>query len=167
MFAANGILFNHESPIRGETFVSRKITRAAAQISLGFQEKRYLGNHDAQRDWGHARDYVVRMWLILQAEKPEDFVLTSGKTTKVSGIDEIGIDSKSSKLLIEVDARYFRPTELEQLLGDPSKAREKLGWKHKYSLEDLVKEIVQADLVDARKDKYLHKGGFVVNTVSE
>jgi GDPmannose 4,6-dehydratase len=186
MFAANGILFNHESPIRGETFVTRKITRAAAQISLGFQKKLYLGNLNAERDWGHAKDYVVGMWLILQTEKPEDFVLASGKTTKVrefvqlafqavgidlewkgSGIDEIGIDKKTGKTLIEVDERYFRPTEVEQLLGDPTKAKEKLGWKHKYSLEDLVNEMVQADLLDAKKDEYLHKGGFTVKTYIE
>ena len=179
MFAANGILFNHESPIRGETFVTRKITRAAAQISLGSQQKLYLGNLDAQRDWGHAKDYVVGMWLILQAEKPEDFVLASGKTTKVrefvelafqavgidiewkgKGIDEIGMDSKTSKTLIEVDKKYFRPTEVEQLLGNPSKAREKLGWHHKYSLEDLVNQMVKSDLLEAKKDVHLQNGGF-------
>jgi GDPmannose 4,6-dehydratase len=182
MFTANGILFNHESPIRGETFVTRKITQAAAKISLGQQEKLYLGNLDAQRDWGHAKDYVVGMWFILQAEKPEDFVLASGKTTKVrefvelafqavgididwkgKGLDELGIDTKSGKTLIEVDPRYFRPTEVEQLLGDPTKAREKLGWKHKYSLEDLVNDMVRSDLIEAKKDEYLQKGGFVVN----
>jgi len=186
MFAANGILFNHESPIRGETFVTRKITRAAAQISLGQQEKLYLGNLDAERDWGHAKDYIVGMWLILQAEEPEDFVLASGKTTKVRefvelafqevgidiewngfGIDEKGIDSKTGSVLIEVDPSYFRPTEVEQLIGDPSKAREKLGWEHKYSLEDLVKEMVHADLVEAKRDEHIQNGGFAVNRNSE
>ena len=186
MFAANGILFNHESPIRGETFVTRKITMAAAKISLGQQEKLYLGNLDAQRDWGHAKDYVVGMWLILQAEAPEDFVLASGKTTKVrefvelafrmvgidlewkgKGIDEIGMDRKTGKVLIEVDSKYFRPTEVEQLLGDPTKAQKKLGWKHKFSLEDLIKEMVQADLIEAKKDEHLQNGGFVVNRNSE
>lgn len=179
MFAANGILFNHESPIRGETFVTRKITRAAARISIGLQKRLYLGNLDAQRDWGHAKDYIVGMWKILQADEPEDFVLASGKTTSVrrfaelafsevgidvkwkgSGIDEVGIDSRTGDVIIEVDPRYFRPTEVDLLIGDPTKAREKLGWELKYSLESLVKHMVQSDLEEARKDEHLANGGY-------
>ena len=186
MFATNGILFNHESPVRGETFVTRKITRAVAKISLGLQEKMYLGNLDAKRDWGHAKDYVEGMWLILQADKPEDFVLASGRTTKVkdfaalafkevgidiewkgSGLDEVGLDSKTGKTLIQVDPKYFRPTEVDLLIGDPSKAKEKLGWERKYSLEDLVKEMVKHDLEGAKKDEYLKEGGFVVENYFE
>ncbi|MBU3916685.1 GDP-mannose 4,6-dehydratase, partial [bacterium] len=186
MFATNGILFNHESPIRGETFVTRKITRAAAQISLGLQNKLYLGNLDAKRDWGHAKDYVEGMWLILQADEPEDFVLASGKTTKVrdfanmafkevgidiewkgKGVDEVGIDSSTGNTLIEVDKRYFRPTEVEVLLGDPRKAYEKLGWKHKHSLEDLVKDMVKADLREAQKNEHLKNGGYKVKNYFE
>ena len=186
IFAANGILFNHESPIRGETFVTRKISRAAAQISLGLLDKVYLGNLNAERDWGHAKDYVAGMWLILQAEKPEDFVLASGRTTKVrdfaalafkeagitiewkgKGIDEVGIDTKTGKTIVEIDARYFRPAEVEKLIGDPTKAYEKLGWKHKHSLEDLIKEMVKADLEDAKKDEHLKNGGYEVQNFYE
>ncbi len=179
MFACNGILFNHESPIRGETFVTRKITRAAARISLGLQEKIYLGNLDSKRDWGHAKDFVKGMWLILQQEKPEDFVLATGETHTVRefvelafkeagielewsgrGIKEKGVDKKSGKTIVEVDSAYFRPTEVDLLLGDPTKAREKLGWEHKYKLSDLVKDMVENDILEAKKDSLLKKEGF-------
>ncbi len=179
MFACNGILFNHESPIRGETFVTRKITRAAARISLGLQEKIYLGNLDSKRDWGHAKDFVKGMWLILQQEKPEDFVLATGETHTVRefvelafkeagielewsgrGIKEKGLDKKNGKTLVEVDPAYFRPTEVDLLLGDPTKAREKLGWEHKYKLSDLVKDMVENDILEAKKDSLLKKEGF-------
>lgn len=184
MYACNGILFNHESPLRGETFVTRKITRAVAKIAYGQQEEMYMGNLDAQRDWGHAKDYVEAMWLILQQEKPEDFVIATGVTTKVrefirmafsevgiklrfegEGIDELGIidaidEEKylsatrlgSAKhlnigdVLVKVDPRYFRPTEVELLIGDPTKSQTKLGWKPKYNLLALVKEMVESDL---------------------
>jgi GDPmannose 4,6-dehydratase len=164
MFACNGILFNHESPIRGETFVTRKITMAAARIKYGLQEKLYLGNLDAKRDWGFARDYVEAMWLILQQEEPEDFVIATGETRSVrefveltfkelgtaiewqgEGVDEVGIDGDSGKVLIEVDPRYYRPTEVDLLIGDPSKAREKLGWEAGMNLEQLVKIMVKAE----------------------
>ncbi len=186
MFAANGILFNHESPIRGETFVTRKITRAAARISIGLQKKLYLGNIDAKRDWGHAKDYVEGMWMILQVEQPEDFVLASGKTTRVrkfvelafdevgigiqwegAGVDEVGRNSKTGEVIIEVDPRYFRPTEVDLLIGDPSKAREKLGWERKYSFEDLVKDMVRFDLKEARKDEHLANGGYQTSDHNE
>lgn len=186
MFACNGILFNHESPIRGETFVTRKITRAAAKISLGLQEKLYLGNLDAKRDWGHAKDYVVGMWLMLQTEKPEDFVLASGNTTAVrtfvelafkevgielewkgEGVDEKGIDVKTGKTIVEVDSRYFRPTEVDLLIGDPGKAQEKLGWKHKYSLAELVKDMVAYDLEDAKRDEHIVNGGYRIKNYFE
>ncbi len=179
MFACNGILFNHESPLRGETFVTRKITRAASRISLGLQEKLYLGNLDSKRDWGHAKDYVKGMWLILQQEKPEDYVLATGETHTVrefvelsfreagielewkgSGVDEKGIDIKKGKTLVEVDPRYFRPTEVELLLGDPTKAREKLGWKHEHNLQQLVSDMVKNDIEEAKRDAYLKKNGF-------
>jgi GDPmannose 4,6-dehydratase len=159
MFACNGILFNHESPLRGETFVTRKITRAAAKISLGLQEKLYLGNLDAKRDWGHARDYVKGMWMMMQADRPDDYVLATGETHSIktfaelafkevgielnwqgSGVDEKGIDAANGRVLIEVDPRYFRPTEVDLLVGDASKAHRELGWKHECSFEDLVKE---------------------------
>ncbi len=186
MFACNGILFNHESPIRGETFVTRKITRAAAKISLGLQDKLYLGNLDAKRDWGHAKDYVVGMWLMLQTEKPEDFVLASGKTTVVrtfadlafkevgidldwqgKGVDEKGIDKKTGNVLVEVDPRYYRPTEVDLLIGDPTKAKEKLGWYHKYNLEDLIKDMVQYDIAGAKRDEHLVNGGFKIKNYFE
>lgn len=165
MFACNGILFNHESPLRGETFVTRKITRAAAAIHLGKQEKLYLGNLDAKRDWGHAKEYVRGMWLMLQQDEPEDFVLATGETTEVrqfvqwafedvridltwhgTGVDEKGFDRATGKCLVEVDPRYFRPSEVELLLGDPSKAKQKLGWAHETSVRELAREMVQADL---------------------
>lgn len=164
MFATNGILFNHESPLRGETFVTRKISRAAAAIKLGLQETLYLGNLDAQRDWGHARDYVEGMWRILQHHEPDDFVLATGEMYSVrafcdaafaatgvtlewkgEGIDEKGYDTKDGRCLVQVDPRYFRPTEVEQLLGDPSKAFEKLGWKSSTPFADLVSEMVAED----------------------
>ena len=165
MYACNGILFNHESPLRGETFVTRKITRAAAAIKLGKQHKLYLGNLDAQRDWGHAKEYVRGMWLMLQQDKPEDFVLATGITTHVrtfvewafqevgitlewkgTGVEEKGYDTATGQCLIEVDARYFRPTEVELLLGDPTKAKEKMGWVHETSPRDLAAEMVREDL---------------------
>ncbi|MCL2792942.1 MAG: GDP-mannose 4,6-dehydratase [Spirochaetaceae bacterium] len=179
MFACNGILFNHESPIRGETFVTRKITRAAARIYLRLQEKLFLGNLDSKRDWGHAKDYVVAMWLILQQEKPEDFVIATGEAYTVrefvelafrevsielewkgSGVDEKGINKKTGEVVIEVDPRYFRPTEVDILLGDPTKARKQLGWKHKYELLDLVKDMVKNDILEAKKDSILKEEGF-------
>jgi len=165
MHASNGILFNHESPLRGETFVTRKITRAVAAISLGRQKNLFLGNLDAQRDWGHAREYVRGMWLMLQQETPDDYVLATGTTTSVrtfvewafeevgisidwrgEGAREKGYDRANGRCLVEVDPRYFRPTEVELLLGDPGKAREKLGWSHETSVRDLAKEMVAADL---------------------
>lgn len=165
MHASNGILFNHESPLRGETFVTRKITRAVAAIKLGKQEKLYLGNLDAKRDWGHAREYVRGMWLMLQQDAPDDYVLATGETTQVrkfvewafedvgirmdwrgDGVDEKGYCKASGKCLVEVDPRYFRPTEVELLIGDPSKAHNKLGWKHETSVRELVSEMIEADL---------------------
>jgi GDPmannose 4,6-dehydratase len=169
MHASNGILFNHESPLRGETFVTRKITRAAAAIALGRQEMLYLGNLDARRDWGHAREYVRGMWLMLQADEPDDYVLATGVTTPVrtfvewafedagiplrwegTGVDEKGYCQQTGKLRVAVDPRYFRPTEVELLIGDPTKAHEKLGWSHETSPRDLAREMVQADLETMR-----------------
>lgn len=169
--ASNGILFNHESPLRGETFVTRKITRAVAAIELGLQDKVYLGNLDAKRDWGHARDYVEGMWKILQQKKPDDYVLATGKTYAVrefvelafaevgravtwkgKGVREKGIDAKTGQVLVEVDPRYFRPTEVDLLLGNPAKARRVLGWKHKTSFKQMVKEMVAADLVSVKTE---------------
>ena len=165
MHASNGILFNHESPLRGETFVTRKITRAAAAIELGLQSRVYLGNLDAKRDWGHARDYVEGMWRIVQQPVGDDYVLATGETHSVrefvelafaetgkhiawrgKGVDEQGIDTKSGEVLVVVDPRYYRPTEVDFLLGDPTKAREKLGWRHTTSFSELAKEMVAADL---------------------
>jgi len=165
MFAVNGILFNHESPRRGETFVTRKITRAAVRIAKGVQEKLFLGNLNAKRDWGHAKDYVKGMWLMLQQENPEDLVLATGKATSVrefcemafkhagieiewkgEGKNEIGINKSDGDVLIEVDPQYFRPTEVDLLLGDSSKAQEKLNWEFSYTIEDLVKEMVEKDM---------------------
>ena len=170
MFACNGILFNHESPIRGETFVTRKITRAASKIKLGIQEKLYLGNLDAQRDWGHAKDYVEGMWQMLQYEKPEDFVLATGKTTTIrefcnlsfkelgidikwdgKGVKEVGIDKSSNKVIISIDPNYYRPTEVDLLIGDASKARKLLNWNPKYDLKSLVKEMVSVDYSSFQK----------------
>lgn len=165
LHASNGILFNHESPIRGETFVTRKITRAVAAIHLGFQDRLYLGNLDARRDWGHARDYVDGMWRMLQQDAPDDYVLATGEMHSVrefvetafaeigttlswrgSGTNETGIDEASGNVLVEVDPRYFRPTEVEQLVGNPAKANERLGWRHTTSFPDLVSEMVREDL---------------------
>ena len=181
MFACNGILFNHESPIRGETFVTRKITRAAARIALGLQDKLYLGNLDARRDWGHARDYVEAMWLMLQRETPEDFVIATGENRTVrefaelalaeagipvswtgSGVDEKGVHLKTGKVIVEVDPRFFRPTEVETLLGDPSKAAELLGWKPRVKFEELVSEMVRSDLEHFRKDLICKEAGYNV-----
>jgi GDPmannose 4,6-dehydratase len=169
--ASNGILFNHESPIRGETFVTRKITRAVAAISLGLQDCLYLGNLDARRDWGHARDYVEGMWRILQQDAPDDYVLATGETHTVRtfvekafaqtacalswlgrGLDEIGLCSKTGKVRVRIDPRYFRPTEVDLLIGDPSKARDRLGWRHRTTLDELVEEMVAADLERVRRE---------------
>jgi GDPmannose 4,6-dehydratase len=171
MHASNGILFNHEGPTRGETFVTRKITRAAAAIELGLQDRLYLGNLDAVRDWGHARDYVEGMWMIVQQDEPDDYVLATGERHSVrefaekafacvnrliewhgSGIDEKGVEARSGQVLIEIDARYFRPTEVDLLVGDPSKAQKRLGWHHKTSFDAMVKEMVAADLAAVRRE---------------
>jgi GDPmannose 4,6-dehydratase len=170
--ASNGILFNHEGPTRGETFVTRKITRAVAAIELGLQDRVYLGNLDAERDWGHARDYVEGMWMMLQQDEPDDYVLATGEKHSVrefvecafghvgrrifwrgTGVDETGVDAKSGQILVEIDPRYFRPTEVDLLLGDPRKAHQKLGWRHKTSFEDLVKEMVDGDRTQVRLEK--------------
>jgi len=174
MHASNGILFNHESPIRGETFVTRKITRAVAAIEAGAQDGLWLGNLDAQRDWGHARDYVEGMWRILQQEVPDDYVLATGEMHSVrefvelafaeldcpiewkgSGIDEVGIDSRNGRVLVRIDPRYFRPTEVEELLGDPSKAKRVLGWEHKTPFKELVSEMVASDMRSFRGSNLL------------
>ena len=200
MFACNGILFNHESPVRGETFVTRKITRAASKIALGLQDKLYLGNLDAKRDWGHAKDYVKMMWMILQADEPEDWVIATGQTTAVrdfvkmafkyvgvelrfegEGLNEVGIieninedrlkelnlnpktsNLKPNSVVVAVDPRYFRPTEVDLLLGDPSKAEQKLGWKREYKLEELVNDMMESDLKLMQKDDYIQKGGYTI-----
>lgn len=188
MFACNGILFNHESPVRGETFVTRKITRAASKIALGLQGKLYLGNLDAKRDWGHAKDYVRMMWMILQADEPEDWVIATGQTTTVRdfvtmsflyagieleftgvGVDEIATvmscsnpdyQIKIGKVVVSVDPKYFRPTEVDLLLGDPTKAETKLGWNREYNLKELVYDMMQSDLKLMTKDQYLKDGGY-------
>jgi GDPmannose 4,6-dehydratase len=179
LYACNGILFNHESPRRGETFVTRKVTRAAARIRLGLQDKLYMGNIDAKRDWGFAGDYVELMWLMLQQKEPDDYVMATGVTTTVrdfitmafaeagialqwqrQGVDEKGIDSKTGKVLVEIDPRYFRPAEVELLIGDSSKARQKLGWKPKVQLPELVKMMVESDTELAEREVHLKKGGF-------
>jgi len=198
MFACNGILFNHESPVRGETFVTRKITRAASKIALGLQDKLYLGNLDAKRDWGHAKDYVRMMWMILQADEPEDWVIATGKTTAVrdfvrmafkyvgvelgfkgEGVDEKGIISSVDKArlkelgienntlkvgdeVVAVDPKYFRPTEVDLLLGDPTKAETKLGWSREYQLKELVDDMMASDLKLVTKDQYLKDGGYTI-----
>ena len=178
MYACNGILFNHESPLRGETFVTRKITRALARIKLGLQSCLYLGNLDSKRDWGHARDYVEAMWLMLQQESPDDFVIATGEQHSVRefvtvaaaevgiairwqgrGVDEKGLDANGN-CLVAVDPRYFRPTEVETLLGDPSKARAKLGWAPKVSFAQLVTEMVREDLKAAERDELVKRHGF-------
>lgn len=186
MFACNGILFNHESPIRGETFVTRKITRGLARIKLGMQEKLYLGNLNAKRDWGHARDFVEAQWLILQQREPEDFVIATGEQHSVrefveqsaarlgfdiiwkgSGVEEQGIDRKSGKHVVAVDPRYFRPTEVDTLLGDASKARSKLGWQPKIGFEQLVDEMVKEDLALAERDRLVRDHGYRVFNYNE
>ena len=182
LYACNGILFNHESPVRGETFVTRKITRAAARISMGKQERVYLGNLDAKRDWGHASDFVEGMWRMLQQEEPEDFVLATGVTTTIrefterafaevgitlewsgNGVDEKGRDAKSGNILVSIDHAYFRPTEVDLLIGDASKAREKLGWQPTCNLQQMIEEMIKADLEETRKDQLLQSGGFQTN----
>ncbi len=182
LYACNGILFNHESPVRGETFVTRKITRAVARISMGTQERVYLGNLDAKRDWGHASDFVEGMWRILQQEEPEDFVLATGVTTTIreftersfaevgitlewsgNGVDETGRDAKSGNILVSIDPAYFRPTEVDLLIGDASKARDKLGWQPTCNLQQMIEEMIKADLEEARKDQLLQSGGFQTN----
>ena len=179
LFACNGILFNHESPMRGETFVSRKITRALTRIKTGLQETLYLGNLDSRRDWGHARDYVRAQWLMLQQEVPEDFVIATGKQYSVrdfvaaagslldmkiewrgEGVDEVGIDTVTGRELIRVDPRYFRPTEVETLLGDATKAREKLGWRAEVTFPELVAEMVESDMELAKRDALVTKEGY-------
>lgn len=196
MYACNGILFNHESPIRGETFVTRKITRAAARIALNLQERLFLGNLNSKRDWGHAKDYVEAMYLILQQDKPEDFVIATGQTTEIrefvkmafghvgvslefkgSGVDEVGFVSQVNADLFEgqtgkkchlaigqevvfVDPKYFRPTEVDLLIGDPTKSKEKLGWKPKYDLPALVEDMMNSDIRLMQKQDYLREGGF-------
>lgn len=179
IFACNGILFNHESPLRGETFVTRKITRAASRIKVGLQKALYLGNIDSLRDWGHARDYVEAMWLMLQQNEPDDFVIATGVQYSVRQFvefafrevdieidwqgkeaNEIGVDRKTGNTLVRIDPQYYRPTEVETLLGDPTKAREKLGWTAKTSLEDLVKEMMAVDFDAAKRDKSLTDQGY-------
>jgi GDPmannose 4,6-dehydratase len=181
LFACNGILFNHESPLRGETFVSRKITRALTRISVGLQDSLHLGNLDSRRDWGHARDYIRAQWLMLQQDIPEDFVIATGKQFSVrefvvlagarlgmkiiwkgKGVDEVGVDSKTGSTLVRIDSRYFRPTEVESLLGDPTKARQKLGWSAEITFEELVTEMIEADLEEAKRDALVAKEGFRV-----
>lgn len=188
MFACNGILFNHESPLRGETFVTRKITRAVARIGLGLQDKLYLGNLDAQRDWGHAKDYVRMMWMILQADQPEDWVIATGKTTTIrdfvklafkhigvtlqfvgAGVDEVAIIKETTnpdyqlqvgQEVLGVDARYFRPTEVDLLIGDATKAKEKLGWTPKIQLEELIEDMMSSDIKLMKKEQLLKDGGY-------
>jgi len=186
MYACNGILFNHESPIRGETFVTRKITRAAARIKLGLQKKLFLGNLDAERDWGHAKDYVEGMWLMMQQTHADDYVLATGKKISVRkfielafhevgfelewrgrGVDEKGINKADGSIIIEIDPRYFRPTEVDLLVGDASKAHKALGWTPKYTIEELVVEMVAADMKLFSKDKYLLEGGHEILRFNE
>lgn len=186
LHASNGILFNHESPLRGETFVTRKITRAVSRIKYGLEDKLFLGNLDAKRDWGFAGDYVELMWLMLQQDEPDDYVMATGVTTSVrefvvaafrhagyelrfegSGVDEKGIDAETGRVLVEVDPRYFRPTEVDLLIGDASKAAEKLGWKPKMQLPELTALMVDADLEEARRELHLKDGGFEVRHCDE
>ena len=186
IYACNGILFNHESPVRGETFVTRKITRALARIKLGLQECLYLGNIDAKRDWGHAKDYVEMQWLMLQQDIPEDFTISTGVQYSVRefieiaakeidmniawkglGIDEVGLVDKTERVVVRIDPKYFRPTEVETLLGDSSKAASKLNWRPKISFEELVKEMMSTDLEEARRDKLCKEKGFNVPNYHE
>ena len=190
MYTCNGILFNHESPIRGETFVTRKITRAVARIALGLQEKIFLGNLSAKRDWGHAKDYVKAMYLILQQEKPDDYVIATGITTEIrefvrKAFLEVGIEVdfkgegaeekgfvvacnnpdyqlEKGKEILEVDPRYFRPTEVELLIGDPTKAKTQLNWEPKYDLDALIKDMIESDIKLMQKDQYLKNGGYKI-----
>ena len=185
MYACNGILFNHESPIRGETFVTRKITRALSRIQVGLQEQLFMGNLDALRDWGHARDYVEMQWLMLQQEKPQDFVIATGQqysvrhfinrcaerlgmplTWRGHGIDEEGVDA-NGRVIVRIDSRYFRPTEVETLLGDASKAHGELGWAPRTSFEELVREMVDTDLLAAQRDRLVLENGFNAYAVRE
>ena len=186
IFGCNGILFNHESPLRGETFVTRKITRALARIKLGLQDCLYLGNLEARRDWGHARDYVEMQWLMLQQEEPDDFVIATGHQYSVkefvnfaaealelsvewqgSGPDEIGINAENGQCIVAVDPRYYRPTEVETLLGDPTKAKEKLGWVPRTTFQELVAEMVKADLATAQRDDLVKREGYTVYNYNE
>jgi len=181
IYACNGILFNHESPIRGETFVTRKITRAISRIKLGLQAQLFLGNLDAKRDWGHAKDYVIMQWLMLQQEQPEDFVIATGVQYSVrdfvdaaakavdigirwegSGVDEKGYDIATGNCIVSVDPRYFRPTEVETLLGDPTKAREKLGWEPRVTFPELVEDMMRHDMAEAERDALCAREGFRV-----
>lgn len=181
MFACSGILFNHESPVRGETFVTRKITRSVAKIKNGLESKLYLGNLDAERDWGHAKDYVEGMWLMLQQNTPDDYVLATNRKISVrrfvelsfneiginitwigTGVDEKGIDSKTGDTLVEIDPTYFRPTEVDLLLGDYTKAKNNLGWEPKYTVEELISEMVREDIELFKKDRYLKDGGYEI-----
>jgi GDPmannose 4,6-dehydratase len=181
LFACNGILFNHESPMRGETFVSRKITRALTRIHVGLQDTLYLGNLDSRRDWGHARDYVRAQWLMLQQPAPEDFVIATGTQFSVrdfvvaasslldmkiewqgDGVQEVGIDTKSGRKLVQVDPRYFRPAEVDTLLGDATKARQKLGWTADVSFPELVAEMIESDLALAKRDAMVAKEGYKI-----
>jgi len=185
MYACNGILFNHESPIRGETFVTRKVTRALARIKLGLQDCLFLGNLDSKRDWGHARDYIEMQWLMLQQEKPEDFVIATGVQYSVrdfvnaaaaeigiavdwrgTGVDEKGYDAQGN-CIVQVDPRYFRPTEVETLLGDATKAREKLGWTPRITFAELVAEMMREDLRTAERDELVKKHGFKTSDRNE
>ena len=178
-FACNGILFNHESPIRGETFITRKVTRGLARIKAGLQEMIHIGNLDARRDWGHARDYVRMMWMMLQQPEPEDYVIASGRQHSVrelielaagklgmnvawegQGVEERGIDTTSGRPIVAIDSRYFRPAEVDTLLGDPSKARRKLGWEPKIGFEELITEMVTSDLMEAEKDAMVRRKGY-------
>jgi GDPmannose 4,6-dehydratase len=185
LYACNGILFNHESPLRGETFVTRKITRALARIKLNLQDCLYLGNMDSLRDWGHAKDYIEAQWLMLQQETPEDFVIATGVQYSVrqfvdaaakelgiqitwqgQGVEETGSD-QHGKIIVKVDPRYFRPTEVETLLGDPTKAKEKLGWAPKTTFDELVAEMVREDLKSAERDELVKKHGYAVFDYNE
>ncbi|MFN3684052.1 MAG: GDP-mannose 4,6-dehydratase [Fimbriimonadaceae bacterium] len=179
IFACNGILFNHESPIRGETFVTRKVTRGAARIAAGLQKRLYMGNLDALRDWGHARDYVEAMWLMLQQDEPDDYVVATGEQHSVrelieltfelvgmpiewrgSGVDEVGVLKGTDRVLVAIDPRYYRPTEVDTLLGDPTKAKTKLGWQPRTTFRELIREMVHSDVAEAQRDAMVRREGF-------
>ncbi|MCX7801314.1 MAG: GDP-mannose 4,6-dehydratase [Fimbriimonadales bacterium] len=179
IFACNGILFNHESPIRGETFVTRKVTRAAARIAAGLQDRLYMGNLDALRDWGHARDYVEAMWLMLQQDEPDDYVVATGEQHSVrelveltfdlvgmpiewrgSGVNEVGVQRGTDRVLVAIDPRYYRPTEVDTLLGDPTKAKTKLGWQPRVTFHELIREMVHSDVAEAQRDAMVRRQGF-------